>query len=119
MFVGADFKDYDDLEKAAKILLDYEGNFQTRLGVFSLTPFKENLGKFNFWMVLAPDYPHYEVESPIKGVGPDTIYLPDEAYYESFVQNCERDTVVVISPYLFRSFAKFPTTGGSGGLVYL
>lgn len=119
VFVGANFKDYETFEKMIKLLLDYEGKFETKLGVFSLTPFKENKDKFNFWMVLVPDYPHYTFDSPVKGVGADTLYIPDETYYETFVQSCERDTVVVVSPYLFRSFAKFPTSGASGGIVYL
>ncbi len=119
VFVGANFKDYETLEKAVKLLLDYEGNFESKLGAFSLSPFKENLDKFNYWMVLAPNYPHYEEDSPVKGMGADKLYYPDETYYLDFVKNCERDTIIILSPLVFRSFAGLPTQGASGGIVFL
>ena len=119
VFVGAGFQDASVFERAIRLLMDFEGVSQSKLGVFSLTPFKENNQKFNTWMVLAPDYPHYEEESPVQGIGVDTLAVPDDSYYQDIVKSCERDTVIIMSPGIFRSWAQFPTSGASGGLIFM
>ena len=119
VFVGAGFRDPKILEQGIRLLMDFNSESQNKLGVFSLTPFKENRHKFNSWLILAPDYPHYEEESPVKGIGVDTLAVPDRYYYETLVQSCERDTVIILSPAIFRPWANFPTTGISGGKIYM
>lgn len=118
VFVGAGFKSYENLEKGIRLLMDFDSTSQSKLGFFSLTPFKENKQKFNTWMVLAPKYPHYEEPSPMPQIV-EKLLVPDESAYQASVQSCERDTVVVFSPAIFRSWAYFPTAGPSGGSVFM
>ncbi len=117
VFVGAGFHDYDTLEKAIRLLMDFDGSSENKLGVFSLTPFKENNQKFNTWMVIAPQYLHHEEQSPLEGFG--NLIVPNEDEYEPFVRSCNRDTVIVLSPGMFRPWAHFPTSGASGGVVFM
>ncbi|MBI2546005.1 hypothetical protein HYV81_02385 [Candidatus Woesearchaeota archaeon] len=117
VFVGDGFKDYNVLKEGINLLMDFESISQNKLGVFSLSPFKENKQKFNVWMVLAPDYKHHEEPSGFEGVG--NLTVPDYDDYERFVRTCSRDTVIVSSVELFRSFANFPTSDASGGKVFL
>ena len=111
--VGDGFRDYEQLEKGINLLMDFQSN--SGLGVFSVSPFMENRDNFNVWMVLAPDYGHYEEPSPLGG----SLVIPEAGDYERFVRTCNRDTVIVLSTSMFRPFATFPTSGASGGVAYM
>ncbi|MBI2579393.1 MAG: hypothetical protein HYW27_00645 [Candidatus Aenigmarchaeota archaeon] len=113
VIVGDGFKDYDQLEKGINLLMDFQS--ESGLGVFSVSPFKENRNKFNVWMVMAPDYGHHEEPSPLGG----NLVIPEAGDYERFVRTCNRDTVIVLSASMFRPWARFPTSGSSGGVVYM
>lgn len=104
VFVGDGFDDYKVFRQLLVYLVDYEGQYN---GMFSFSPFKENKEKFNFWMVLAPDYQHWDDGEPVN----EDI--------ERFVKTCERDTVVVISRNTYRAYAFFPTSGNKGGRAYV
>ena len=104
VFVGDGFDDYKVFRQLLAYLVDYDGKYN---GFFSVTPFKENKDKFNFWMVLAPDYQYYEDGEPVN----EDI--------ERFVKTCERDTVVVVSRNTYRAYAFFPTSGNTGGRAYV
>ena len=104
VFVGDGFDDYNLFSQLLVFLVDYEGKYN---GLFSVTPFKENKDKFNFWMVLAPDYQHGDDGEPVN---------EDIA---RFVSTCERDTVVVISRNTYRPYAFFPAIGSKGGVAYV
>ncbi len=115
VFVGsAGFKDYEQLEKGVRLLMDFDRPTQPGLGVFSISPFRENKDKFNVWMVLAPDYKHEEQE-----LGLITLEVPVEGDEVRFTRTCQKDTVIVLSSKTFRSWAKMPTQGASGGKVFL
>ncbi|MBI2664757.1 hypothetical protein HYX10_05465 [Candidatus Woesearchaeota archaeon] len=116
VFVGHGFQDYEHLKQTVNLFMDFDSKSQLKLGVFSISPFKENKDKFNVWMVMAPDYRHYETPS---GFGDIMLNVPEADDYERFVRMCERDTVVVLSSQLFRSHAKWPVQDASGGIVYL
>ncbi len=103
VIVGDGFTDYKILNQSLHYILDYENKYN---GVFSVSPFKENKDKFNIWMVIAPDYQHYEDGNPVR----EDI--------ERFTNACERDTVVVLSRNTYRPFAFFPSVGSKGGVVY-
>lgn len=104
VFVGDGFDDYKLFKQLLVFLVDYEEKYN---GMFSVSPFKENKDKFNFWMVLAPDYQHLDDGEPVN----EDI--------ERFVKTCERDTVVVISRNTYRPYAFFPTSGSKGGTAYV
>jgi len=116
VFVGYGFQDYEHMKQGINLLMDFESKSQSKLGVFSLTPFKENKNKFNVWMVMAPDYKHNEMPSGYEDL---MLNVPEEGDYQRFVRTCDRDTVVVMSSQLFRSHAYWPTQDASGGRVYL
>src|SRR3989338_1387080 len=104
VFVGDGFDDYKIFRQLLVYLVDYDEKFN---GMLSVSPFKENKDKFNFWMVLAPDYQHWDDGEPVN----EDI--------ERFVKTCERDTVVVISRNTYRAYAFFPTSGSKGGRAYV
>lgn len=104
VFVGDGFDDYKIFRQLLVYLVDYDEKYN---GMLSISPFRENKDKFNFWMVLAPDYQHWDDGEPVN----EDI--------ERFVKTCERDTVVVVSRNTYRAYAFFPTSGSKGGRAYV
>lgn len=104
VFVGDGFDDYAIFRQLLVYLIDYDGKYK---GLLSVSPLKENRDKFNFWMVLAPDYQYWDDGEPVN----EDI--------ERFVKTCERDMVIVISRRTYRAYAFAPTSGSKGGVAYV